>query len=199
MSSVFVARDGAFKTVVVSEDGEEQVLGFYLAGDLIGLDALGAGAHPCEAIGLTAADVCEKPFEELTSISTRMASLHKQLKVMEQRADRDTSHLEILVRRQASERIALFLHSFSERYRWAGLPPLAFKLPMSRNDIARYLRLALETVSRSFSRLQEEGVIAVNARRIEIVDPAALDRLMHHAETQGKVATSAVARLPGAA
>lgn len=178
MTSVFVARDGAFKTVTVSENGEEQVLGFHVAGDLIGLDALGAGAHRCEAIGLTNSDVCEIPFEELTSIATRLPSLHRQLlKVMGQCADRDHDHMEILVRRQASERIALFLHSLGERYGRVGLSALAFKLPMSREDIARYLGLALETVSRGFTRLQDDGVILVNARHVQIVDTEALERL----------------------
>src|SRR5207344_3000005 len=111
MQAVYVARDGAFKTVSVSEDGEEQILGFHLAGELIGLDALGDGKHRCEAIALTTANVCEVPFSELTQVAAQLPSLQQQLlRVIGHSMNRDTDHREILVRRQANERIALFLH-----------------------------------------------------------------------------------------
>jgi CRP/FNR family transcriptional regulator, anaerobic regulatory protein len=185
MSSVYVARDGAFKTVSVSEDGEEQILGFHLAGELIGLDALGDGLHRCEAIALTTANVCEVPFADLTSVAAQLPSLQNQLlRVIGQSLNRDTDHREILVRRQANERIALFLHGLSERYRLIGLSALSFKLPMSREDIARFLGLALETVSRGFTRLQEEGVIAVHGRQVEITNEAELERMVHSAELE---------------
>lgn len=183
LTSVFVARDGAFKTVTVSEDGEEQVLGFHLPGDLIGLDALGAGLHRCDAIALTTANVCELPFEDLASVASQLPSLQQQLlRVIGYSGDRDHDHMEILVRRQANERIALFLHGLGERYGLIGLRTDTFKLPMSREDIARYLGLALETVSRGFSRLQEDGIIAVQGRQIEIVDTARLDQMAHRAD-----------------
>ena len=183
LSSVFVARDGAFKTVTVSEDGEEQVLGFHLPGDLIGLDALGLGTHRCEAIALTTANVCDVPFEELTSVAAQLPTLQQQLlRVIGHSGNRDHDHMEILVRRQANERIALFLHGLGKRYRQIGLPAHTFKLPMSREDIARYLGLALETVSRGFSRLQEDEVIAVHGRHVEILDVDELDRLVHHTD-----------------
>jgi CRP/FNR family transcriptional regulator len=180
LGSVFVARDGAFKTVAVTEDGEEQVLGFHLPGDLIGLDALGAGFHRVEAIALTTANVCDVPFEELINVAAHLPSLQQQLlKVIGHSVDRDHDHKDILVRRQANERIALFLHGLGERYRTIGLSATAFKLPMSREDIARYLGLALETVSRGFTRLQDDDVIAVQGRHVEIVDDRELRRLVH--------------------
>jgi len=180
LGSVFVARDGAFKTVIVSEEGEEQVLGFHLPGDLIGLDALGAGAHRCEAIALSTANVCDVPFEDLTRVAAQLPALQLQLlRVIGHSVDRDHDHMEILVRRQANERIALFLHGLAERHRLIELSAHAFKLPMSREDIARYLGLALETVSRGFTRLQEDGVIAVHGRHVEILDAAELERLVH--------------------
>ncbi|QNP40410.1 fumarate/nitrate reduction transcriptional regulator Fnr [Lysobacter solisilvae (ex Woo and Kim 2020)] len=183
LAAVFVARDGAFKTVSISEEGEEQVIGFHLPGELIGLDALGAGSHRCEAIALTEANVCEVPFEQLAVVAAQLPSLQQQLlRVIGQSVGRDQDHLGILVRRQAGERIALFLHGLSERYRNIGQPATQFKLPMSREDIARYLGLALETVSRGFTRLQEDGVIDVVGRRIDILKPAELNRLAHSAE-----------------
>ncbi|HEU0306997.1 MAG TPA: helix-turn-helix domain-containing protein [Lysobacter sp.] len=185
LTAVYVARDGAFKTVSISEDGEEQVIGFHLAGELIGLDALGGGAHRCEAVALTAANVCEVPFDQLASIAAQLPALHHQLlRVIGQSTERDQAHLGILIRRQASSRIALFLHSLSERYRNIGQSPTQFKLPMSREDIARYLGLALETVSRGFTKLQDDGVIESVGRRIDIRNPAALGQLAHSAENE---------------
>lgn len=185
MQSVYVARDGAFKTVSVSEDGEEQILGFHLAGELIGLDALGEGRHRCEAIALTTANVCEVPFADLTLVAAQLPSLQQQLlRVIGHSLNRDTDHREILVRRQANERIALFLHGLGERYRQIGQSPKSFKLPMSREDIARFLGLALETVSRGFTRLQDDEVIAVHGRLVEILDPAELERMAHSPESE---------------
>ena len=196
MQSVYVARDGAFKTVAVSEDGEEQVVGFHLPGELIGLDALGSGEHRCEAVALTDANVCDVPFEQLADISAQLPSLRRQLlRVIGQSVDRDHDHLEILVRRQANERIALFLHGLGERLRQLGQSDTRFRLPMSREDIARFLGLALETVSRGFHRLQDDGVIAVAGRRIEILDPAELLRLAHGTDA---VADAPPARARGA-
>ena len=185
LTSVYVARDGAFKTVHISEEGEEQILGFHLAGELIGLDALGDGVHRCEAVALTTANVCEVPFGELTSVAAQLPSLQQQLlRVIGQSLNRDTDHREILVRRQANERIALFLHGMGERHRLIGGNALSFKLPMSREDIARFLGLALETVSRGFTRLHEEGVIDVRGRQVEITNEAELERMVHSAEVE---------------
>ena len=185
LTAVYVARDGAFKTVSISEEGEEQVVDFHLPGELIGLDALGTGAHRCEAVALTSANVCEVPFDQLTAVAAKLPSLQQQLlRVIGQCVGRDQDHLGMLLRRQAGERIALFLHGLSERYRNIGQSPTQFKLPMSREDIARYLGLALETVSRGFGRLQDDGVIAVTGRRVEILDVAELNRLAHSAEVE---------------
>lgn len=184
LTAVFVARDGAFKSVSISEDGEEQVLGFHLAGELIGLDALGTGHHRCEGVALGSADVCEVPYDLLSQVAAQIPSLQQQLfRVIGQSVDRDQDHLGILVRRQANERIALFLHSLCERYRNVGMPDRQFQLPMSREDIARFLGLALETVSRGFTRLQDDGVIAVTGRRIEILNTVELLKLAHGTES----------------
>jgi CRP/FNR family transcriptional regulator len=183
LEAVYVARDGAFKTVSISENGEERVVGFHLPGELIGLDALGADIHRCDAIALTTANVCEVPFDQLADIASQVPGLqHQLLRVIGRSVGRDQDHLDMLARRQASERIALFLHGMSERFRHIGQPDSQFRLPMSREDIARFLGLALETVSRGFTRLQDDGVIAVDGRRVAILDRAELDRLAHHPE-----------------
>jgi CRP/FNR family transcriptional regulator, anaerobic regulatory protein len=183
LRSVYVASDGAFKTVVVNEAGEEHVLGFHLPGELFGLDAIGSGKHRCEAIALGEASVCELPFASLSTVASQLPSLQRQLlRVMGQSADRDHDHVDVLSRRQASERIALFLHGLGERYQRIGQPGDDFQLPMSRDEIARYLGLALETVSRGFSRLHEDGVIAVRGRRVRILDAPALQAVAHGCE-----------------
>jgi CRP/FNR family transcriptional regulator len=183
LQAVYVARDGAFKTIALGEDGDERIVGFHLPGELIGLDALGAGRHRCTALALTTSNVCEVPFDQLADVASQVPGLQQQLlRVIGQSVGRDQDHFDMLVRRQASERIALFLHGLSERFRHIGESAIRFRLPMSREDIARFLGLALETVSRGFTRLQEDGVIAVEGRRVDIVDFAELDRLAHNAE-----------------
>jgi CRP/FNR family transcriptional regulator len=183
MHAVYVARDGAFKTTRLNEDGEEQVMGFHIAGELIGLDALGTGVHRCEAIALVTANVCEVPFAELSNVAALLPGLqHQLLRVIGQSVGRDHDHMDMLGRKQANERIALFLHGLGERLAYFGHSASDFKLPMSREDIARYLGLALETVSRSFTRLQDDGVISVTGRHVQVLDEPELNRLAHGVE-----------------
>lgn len=180
LTSVYVASEGAFKTVQVTEVGDAVLLGFHLPGELMGLDALGSGMHRCEAVALTDAQLCELPCAQLDDVARELPGLQQQLlRVIGQSMGRDHDHMAVLMRRQASERLAAFLHGLSERFGRIGQPPLAFTLPMSREDIAQYLGLALETVSRGFTRLQDDGVINVHGRRIRITDPLELDRLAH--------------------
>ncbi len=183
MSALYVARDGAFKTVALSEDGNVQVIGFHLPGEMIGLDALGSGQHRCDAEALGPATVCEIPFVELSRIAGELPSLQRQLlRIIGRGVARDQDHLEMMGRRHANERLALFLHSLSERYRTLGRPDDDFTLPMSREDIASYLGMVIETVSRTFSKLQDDGVITVRGRQLRILDPERLDRMAHEPE-----------------
>ena len=180
LSAVYVARDGAFKTVSLSESGDEQVIGFHLPGELIGLDALGTGVHRAEAVALTPANVCEVPFDELANVASQLPTLQQQLmRVIGQSVGRDHDHMEMLVKRQANERIALFLHGLGERLQHIGQSGTDIRLPMSREDIASFLGLALETVSRGFTRLQDDSVISVLGRRVEILDGDELNRMAH--------------------
>ncbi len=180
LGSVFIARSGAIKTVTYSENGDEHIVGFHFPGEIIGLDALASGQHRCDAIALVSTSVCEIPFDQLGQVATQIPSLHQQLlRVIGMILDRDQDHREILTRRQANERIALFLHGLSERFKGIGCDELRLRLPMSRIDIANYLGLALETVSRGFTRLEEDGLIDVHGRQVEILDVKALARLAH--------------------
>ncbi len=180
LSSIYVARTGAFKTVSLSESGEERVVGFHLPGELMGLDALGGGEHRCDAVALGTASACEVPVDDLSLVASQLPALQAQLmRVIGQSIARDQAHVEMLVRRHANERIALFLHGLGERLHYIGQSATQFNLSMSREDIASFLGLAIETVSRGFTRLQDDGVITVSGREIQIVDPAELIRLAH--------------------
>lgn len=180
LGSLFVAREGAFKTVAIDAEGEQQVVGFHLPGELMGLDAMGSGRHACDAEALTQATVCEIPMAKLEDVCRQLPGLqHQLLRIIGQGINRDQTHLEMLGRRQAHERVALFLHGLSERYRLLGLPGDMFTLPMSREDIASYLGLVIETVSRTLTKLQDDGIIAVRGRQLKILDQARLDALVH--------------------
>ena len=180
LGQLYVARDGAFKTVVNSEDGQQQVIGFHLPGELIGLDALGAGHHRCDAIALEAAHLCEVQLSELEHIATQIPALQRQLlRIMGRAMGRDQDHLEMMSRRQANDRVLLFLHSLSERYAMLGRDGVRFTLPMTREEIASYLGLVIETVSRSFTRLQDEGIIAVRGREVQLLATDEIARRAH--------------------
>jgi CRP/FNR family transcriptional regulator len=180
MEALHVVHDGAFKTVALSDEGGEQIVGFHLAGELMGLDALGEGQHRCEAEALVPSIVCEVPLDALDEVCRAVPGLQTQLlRVIGRSIGRDQDHLAMLARRQSQERIAMFLHGLSERYRQLGRSPIEFNLPMSREDIARYLGLVIETVSRSFTRLQDDGLIKVRGRQLRILDLPALETLAH--------------------
>lgn len=182
LGSLFVAREGAFKTVAIDAEGLEQVVGFHLPGELMGLDAMGQGRHACDSLALTQATVCEIPLAKLEEVCRALPGLqHQLLRVIGQGINRDQGHLEMLGRKQAHERVALFLHSLSERYQLLGLPGDMYTLPMSREDIASYLGLVIETVSRTLTKLQDEGIISVRGRQLRILDKARLDDLVHAA------------------
>jgi CRP/FNR family transcriptional regulator len=180
LGSLYVAREGAFKTVALDAEGNAQVLGFHLPGELLGLDALGSGKHAAEARALTQAHVCEVPLSQLEQVALEVPGLqHQLLRIIGQGMNRHQAHVEMLGKRSAQERLAVFLHQLSERYRALGRSGETFLLPMSREDIASYLGLVIETVSRTLTKMQEDGLIAVRAREVRILDAARLDKLVH--------------------
>ncbi len=178
--ALYVVHDGAFKTVALSDDGDDQIIGFHLSGELMGMDALADGHHRCEAEALGPSLVCQIPLDALDDVCRVVPGLQTQLlRVIGRSVGRDQDHLAMLARRQAQERIAMFLHGLSERYQQLGSSGTEFSLPMSREDIARYLGLVIETVSRGFTRLQEDGLIKVRGRQLRILDLAALEAIAH--------------------
>ena len=182
LGSLYVAREGAFKTVAIDAEGNQQVLGFHLPGELLGLDALGSGHHAAEARALTQAHVCEVPLSQLEQVASEVPGLQRQLlRIIGQGMNRHQAHVEMLNKRSAQARMAVFLHQLSGRYRALGRSGDTFLLPMSREDIGSYLHLVIETVSRTLTKMQDEGLIAVRAREVRVLDPARLDKLAHEA------------------
>jgi CRP/FNR family transcriptional regulator, anaerobic regulatory protein len=180
LHALYVAREGAFKTTVIDEQGLSQVIGFHLPGELIGLDALGSGAHGCDAQALTQANVCEVPLPQLEAIAAQVPGLqHQLLRVIGQSINRDHHHLEMLGLKTAHERMAVFLHGLTERYHALGRPSDLLVLPMSRQDIGSYLGLVIETVSRTLNKMQEDGLIHVHGRQIKILNMKKLAAMAH--------------------
>jgi CRP/FNR family transcriptional regulator len=191
--ALYVVRSGAFKTFTVDGEGETQVLGFHLPGEIMGLDAIAAGRHRCSAEALVKASACEVPYEKLEEVARELPGLQRQLlRVISREVQHDQRHLVMIGRRLALERVAIFLHSMSERMQRVRRDPHEIELPMSRRDLANYLGLVIETVSRLFSRLAELGVIEVEHRTIRILDPAKLRELAGEVPDAGRDASGAV-------
>lgn len=180
MRSVFISQNGGFKTIAVNENGDEQVIGFYFPGELIGLEGLGAGKFRVDAVALELAHVCEVPLSALERVAAQRPDFQRQmLRAMGEGMARHQDHLEMLGRKQAQERLAMFLHGLSERQQRLGRDPQQLHLPMSRSDIGSYLSLVIETVSRGLSKLQDDGVISVKGRHLRVLQPERLEALAH--------------------
>ncbi len=176
--ALYVVRSGAFKTYALDSDGEAQVLGFHLPGEIMGLDAIASGRHECSAEALDKSIACEMPYDKLEEIAREVPGLQRQLlRVISREVQHDQRHLVMIGRKVALERLAIFLHSLSQRLERVRRDPLLFVLPMSRRDLANYLGLVIETASRLFSRLAELGVIEVERKTIRILDPVRLREL----------------------
>lgn len=173
--SIASVRTGCFKSYVVDHDGQEQVLGFHLPGEIIGLDAIHSQRHTANVVALDTSAVCGLTFESMSGMARQMPELQAELfRLMSQRI----SELEVSAGDlSADERIARFLLSLSARFARRGYSETEFMLAMSRRDIASYLRLATETVSRVFARFQKSGVLRVDRKEVRIRNMPALREL----------------------
>jgi CRP/FNR family transcriptional regulator len=162
----YVVRSGSIKSYLVTEDGEEQVLGFYLPGDVFGLDTTESQQRMSSAITLETTSLCRFPHAFLSD-KAQGANL---LRITAEQMQRDHNLVLMLARKDADGRIASFLDDLACRYWSRGYSASAFLLSMSRQDIGCYLGLAVETVSRTLTRFQESGVLQVNRREVEILD-----------------------------
>jgi CRP/FNR family transcriptional regulator, anaerobic regulatory protein len=172
--SIFAIRSGFFKSNVLLEDGRDQVTGFHMAGEILGLDGIGTGRHTVDVEALEDSEVCIIPYARLEE-----PGLQRQLhKVMSRELVRDHGVMMLLGTMRAEERLAAFLLNLSQRFLARGFSPTEFHLRMTREQIGSYLGLSLETVSRAFSRFQAEGHIAVQQKHIRIVDLKGLRAVM---------------------
>ena len=177
--SVFEIWTGFFKTVIATSQGREQVTGFQMGGELMGLDGIDTGLHSVEAIALEDSQVCVIPYLELERLGREIPSLQKQLhRIMSREIVNDHGVMLHLGSMHAEERVAAFLLHLTEQLRSRGFSASSVVLRMSREEIGSYLGLTLETVSRTFSRLQASGLLFVRQRQIQITDPVGLQHLL---------------------
>lgn len=177
--ALYAIRVGFFKTDVLNEDGREQVTGFQMPGEILGMDGISSEHHSCNAIALEDSEVCVIPFEQLESLSRDIGTLqHHFHQVMSREIVRDHGVMMLLGTMRAEERLAAFLLNVSQRFTTRGFSPAEFHLRMTREEIGSYLGLKLETVSRAFSKFQEQGLISVQQRRIRILDTPGLKKML---------------------
>ncbi|MBB5190444.1 CRP/FNR family transcriptional regulator [Silvimonas terrae] len=182
--SLYAVRLGFFKTSIVSEDGREQVTGFHMNGELIGMDAISTEHYTCDAVALEDSEVCEWPFTEMETMSRRIPSLQRHLyRLMSREIVRDHGVMLLLGNMKAEERIAAFLLNLSQRFALRGYSQHSFHLRMTREEIGSYLGLKLETVSRTLSRFQDQGLLRVQNRLIELKDLDGLKQLMNSCQS----------------
>lgn len=169
--SIYVVRSGCFKTTVVATDGREQVTGFYFPGEFIGMDAIYEQSYQSSAKALESSSVCELPFERLQEFSSTIPQLQSQiLNRLSRELSGDKNLMFLLGKKTAEEKLATFLLSMSRRFQERGFSAKDFQLSMSRGDIANHLGLAVETVSRLFTRFQEDGLISTQNKAISLQD-----------------------------
>lgn len=182
-TSLYAVRTGFFKTRVSSEDGRDQVTGFQMAGELLGLDGISHDRHNCDAVALEDSQVCVIPFGQLESLSRDFIQLQHQFhKIMSREIVRDHGMMLLLGSMRAEERLAAFLLNLTQRLQARGFSASSLVLRMTREEIGSYLGLKLETVSRTFSKFQDDGLLEVKQRQIRIVDQAGL-RLIVNSST----------------
>ena len=179
-TSLYAVRTGFFKTCVSSEDGRDQVTGFQMAGELLGLDGIGTERHTCDAVALEDSQVCVISYHQLEDLSRELSDLQRHFhKIMSREIVRDHGVMLLLGSMRAEERLAAFLLNLTQRLRTRGFSSSSLILRMTREEIGSFLGLKLETVSRAFSRFQDEGILQVKQRQIEVLNPDALQKLVN--------------------
>lgn len=177
--SIYAVRSGFFKTCQTLADGREQVTGFQMAGEVLGMDGIGPEAHECDAVALEDSQVCVIPFARLEGLSREMPGMQRQFhKMMSREIVREHGVMLLLGSMRAEERLAAFLLNLSQRFTARGYSASEFNLRMTRDEIGSFLGLKLETVSRLFSRLDDEGLITVRQKTITIRDVDGLRKVL---------------------
>jgi CRP/FNR family transcriptional regulator len=178
--SLYAIRTGFFKTCVASEDGRDQVTGFQMAGEIVGLDGIVNDQHTCDAVALEDAEVCVMPFDRIEELSREVTALQRHVhKIMSREIVRENGVMLLLGSMRAEERVAAFLLNLVQRLHARGFSQSELVLRMTREEIGSYLGLKLETVSRTFSKFAEDGIVEVKQRHVRIVSTDALKEIVN--------------------
>lgn len=172
---LYILRAGSVKLLTNSEECKEDIIGFYLAGDFIGIDGIGHQKHRCSAIALETSSYCILPFSDIGNLCQKIPELNNRLfEIISREMTNDNSLILKLSKNNSEEKIAIFLISISNRYKRLGYSPYEFKLPMTRHDISNYLNLTNETICRIFTKFQRCNLLDTTNRKIKILDPIRL-------------------------
>jgi CRP/FNR family transcriptional regulator len=178
ITSLYSIRTGHFKTSRIDANGQQQIMSFHMACDLLGLDALSTGRHHCEVVALEDSEVIEIRVSRLEELFTKVPKLlHNFHRLMSQEITRELDAMHLLGSKRANQRVAAFLLDLSSRYKERGLPALHFKLRMSRNEIGNHLGLNDETVSRVLTEFKKKDWLRIVGRDIELIDMLSLKTL----------------------
>ncbi len=178
-TSLFAIRTGFFKTTISTQDGRDQVTGFFMSGELVGTDGICLGKYACDAVALEDSEVCELPFDQVDELNAKIPQLYMHfLRLMSREIVRNQTVMLLLGNMRAEERLAMFLLNLSDRLYVRGFAANDFILRMSREEIGSYLGLKLETVSRTLSKFKQDGLIDVEHKHIRILRPQELQGLV---------------------
>ncbi|SHH01153.1 fumarate/nitrate reduction transcriptional regulator Fnr [Massilia sp. CF038] len=176
--NLYAIRFGHFKTYQVNAAGEQQITGFQMAGELLGMDAISADRHHCDAVALEDSEVCEIPFGRLEELFGHVPTLLRHFhRIMSQEITREQNVMLLLGNMRAEQRFAVFLVNLSARYAARGYSANSFQLRMSREDIGNYLGLTIESISRLLSRYKKQGWLKVDKREVTLLDPVMIKAL----------------------
>ena len=185
MTALYTVKTGAFKANIDSIDGQENIVGFFMPGELMGLDGISSGHYQCDMIALIDTHVCRLAYNDFEQIADQFPVLREEiLSVSSSNLTTVQKMLMFIGKRPVEERLAMFLLSVAQRFKARGLSDTRFELPMSRHDIANYLGMAPETISRQFKKLQDQGMVTIRNRDVTINDPVALRTSVTHGNSE---------------
>lgn len=180
LSKLYAVKTGSFKTTIVDNEGSEQITGFYLPGEILGLDGMGGRDTRTTAVALESSSICEIAMHDFDRLAESNKGLRMSLmNLMGEEISRDQEMMLTLGQMDAEAKLANFLMGLAHRYKARGFSATEFNLSMSRHDIANFLGLAVETLSRLFKKFQENNLLAVNKRNIQITDWHGLCKVAH--------------------
>jgi CRP/FNR family transcriptional regulator len=190
--ALYAVRLGFLKSTLMTADGHEQVTGFHMAGELVGLDGISVDAHHCDTVALEDTEVCVIPNQRIDEVSSTMPALQNHLrKVMSREIVREHGVMLLLGSMHAEERLAAFLLNLSQRFETRGYSRSEFVLRMTRAEIGSFLGLKLETVSRALSHFAQQGLIEVNQRHVRLLEPEKLRGIVGGNNTNREEASAA--------